>query len=272
MEKSEVVLYLFCFARPEEARQVAASSVDERNPVRIFRHSAEVCAVIGEVAREDFCGPEAERRMEQLSWVGPRALRHEAVIEEVMEHSPVMPARFGTLFSSLPALTQFMDVHREAISGFLQRVTGHREWSVQGRFDRSRAQQARAAEKLAAEQGHLSGLAEGIRYFTEKRIRHQAEQELEGWLERTQRQVAHNLAQHAADFRECAPLARERSDNQAEEVLNWAFLLHESKAASFLQEVDRANLEHAAEGLEFERSGPWPPFRFVPALAGAEAP
>jgi len=272
MEKSEVVLYLFCFARPEEARQVAASSVDERNPVRIFRHSAEVCAVIGEVAREDFCGPRAERQMEQLSWVGPRALRHEAVIEEVMEHSPVLPARFGTLFSSLPALTRFMDAHRAVIAQFQGRVAGQREWSVQGRFDRNRAQQARAAEKLAAEQGQLSSLAEGIRYFAEKRIRQQAEQEMGGWLEQTLRQVAHNLAQHATDFRQCDTLARERSDSQAEEVLNYAFLLPESKAASFLQEVDRANLEHAAEGLEFERSGPWPPFRFVPALAGAEAP
>ena len=272
MEESEVVLYLFCFARPEEARQVAASGVDERNPVFIFCHSAEVCAVIGEVAREEFCGPEAERRMEQLSWVGPRALRHEAVIEEVMEHSPVLPARFGTLFSSLPALTQFMDVHRAAIAQFLGRVAGHREWSVQGRFDRNRAQQARAAERLAAEQGQLSGLAEGTRYFAEKRIRHQAEQELGGWLEQTLRQVVNELARHASDCRECAPLARERSDNEAEEVLNWAFLLPESKAASFLQEVDRANLEHAAEGLVFEPSGPWPPFRFVPALAAAEAP
>jgi hypothetical protein len=271
MEKSEVVLYLFCFARPEEARQVAASSVDERNPVRIFRHSAEVCAVIGEVAREDFCGPQAERRMEQLSWVGPRALRHEAVIEEVMEHSPVLPARFGTLFSSLPALTQFMDAHRTVISQFLGRVAGQREWSVQGRFDRNRAQQARA-EKLAAEQIQLSSLAEGTRYFAEKRIRNQAEQEMGGWLEQTLRQVAHDLAQHATDFRQCDTLARERSDSQSEEVLNCAFLLPDSKAASFLQEVDRANLEHAAEGLEFERSGPWPPFRFVPPLAGAEAP
>ncbi|MGB9105723.1 MAG: GvpL/GvpF family gas vesicle protein, partial [Terriglobales bacterium] len=163
MEESEVVLYLFCFARPDEARQVAGSGVDQRNPVRIFRHSAEVCAVIGEVAREDFCGPEAERRMEQLSWVGPRALRHEAVIEEVMEHSPVLPARFGTLFSSLPALTEFMDAHRAAIAEFLGRVAGHREWSVQGRFHRNRAQQARATERLAAEQRHLSGLPEGIR-------------------------------------------------------------------------------------------------------------
>ena len=272
MEKSEVVLYLFCFARPEEARQVAASGVDERNPVLIFCPSAEVCAVIAEVAREDFCGPEAERRMEQLSWVGPRALRHEAVIEEVMEHSPVLPARFGTLFSSLPALTQFMDAHRAVIAQFLGRVAGQREWSVRGRFDRNRAQQARTAERLAAEPGQLSGLAEGTRYFAEKRFRHQAEQELGGWLEQALRQVVGELARHASDCRECAPLARERSDNQAEEVLNCAFLLPDSKAASFLQEVERANLEHAPKGLQFEPSGPWPPFRFVPALAGAEAP
>ena len=57
----------------------------------------------GQIRREEFAGPEAELNLQQLSWVGPRALRHEAVIEEVMASSPVLPARFGTLFSSAEA-------------------------------------------------------------------------------------------------------------------------------------------------------------------------
>ena len=272
MEENGVVLYLFCFARPEEVRPVAGNGVDERNPVRIFRHSADACAVIGEVAREEFCGPEAERQMEQLHWVGPRALRHEAVIEEVMEHSPVLPARFGTLFSSLPALAEFMDAHREAISQFLQRVTGRREWSVKGRLDRKRAQQALASERRTGEEERMSRLAEGARYFAQRSCRQHAERELAGWLERTMQHVAHNLAEHATDFRECAPLSPGRSDEGVEEVLNWAFLLPQSALSPFLRDLERANLEHARQGLQFEPSGPWPPFRFVPPLDGVAAP
>ena len=272
MQESEVVLYLFCFARPEEAGQVAGGGGDEHNPVRIFRHSAEVCAVIGEVAREEFCGPEAERQMQRLSWVGPRALRHEAVIEAVMERSPVFPVRFGTLFSSLPALTEFMDAHQEAISRFLQRVTGHREWSVKCRFDRKRAQQALASERQTGEGEQLSGLSQGARYLTQRRLRQYAERELGGWLGQTLRQVAHNLALHATDFRECAPLSSERSDQAVEEALNWAFLLPQCALFPFLKEVERANLDHARQGLQFEPSGPWPPFRFVPPLAAVAAP
>ncbi|MBZ5569631.1 MAG: GvpL/GvpF family gas vesicle protein [Acidobacteriia bacterium] len=272
MQESEVVLYLFCFARPEQARQMAGVVVDEHNPVRIFRHSAEVCAVIGEVAREEFCGPVAERQMQQLSWVGPRALRHEAVIEAVMEHSPVLPVRFGTLFSSLPALTEFMDAHQEAISRFLQRVTGHREWSVKCRLDRKRAQQALASERQTGEGEQLSGLSEGARYLTQRRLHQYAERELGSWLEQTLRRVAHNLAQHATDFRECVPLPAERSDEGVEEALHWVFLLPQCTLSPFLKDVDRANLAHAGQGLQFEASGPWPPFRFVPPLAPVVAP
>ena len=39
--------------------------------------------------------------MEDLAWVAPRALRHEEVILTVMEQGPVLPVRFGTVFSSL---------------------------------------------------------------------------------------------------------------------------------------------------------------------------
>ena len=272
MDNSEAVLYVFCFARSNGVLDVQGSGVDGHHPLWIFHHSPDLCAVLSHVAPEEFCGPAAELQMQELSWVGPRAFRHEAVIEEIMAQSPVLPLRFGTLFSSLRALTEFMDTHRETILDFLLRVTGHGEWSVKGLFDRKLAQQAVLSSFLSAQQEQLSELSEGMRYFAEQRIRNGAQRELSGWLEQTSRQMAQDLARHALEFRECAVVSHERSENGVEEVLNWAFLLPRSAMTAFQQHLDRANLDFGPRGLLFELSGPWPPFRFVPALSMATIP
>ena len=271
MLNGEDVLYVFCFARSSDVLDVHGSGVDG-HPLWIFHHAPELCAVVSHVAAEEFCGPAAERQMQELAWVGPRAFRHEAVIEEVMAHSPVLPLRFGTLFSSLEALTGFMDTHRETIVEFLLRVTGHREWSVRGLLNRTLAQQHVLSSCLAAQQEQLSAMAEGMRYFVEQRIRNHAQTELSGWLEQTSRQVACDLAGQALEFRECKVVSREGTENGVEEVLNWAFLLPSSAITAFQQSLDRINLEWGQQGLWFELSGPWPPYRFVPALSMAATP
>src|SRR5664279_4060638 len=158
MENNEPALYLFCFARSDAVREVQGTAVDGHSPLSIIRHSPDLCAVLSEIAQEDFCGPEAELHMQQLAWVAPRAVRHEAVIEEVMASSPVLPLPFGTLFSSLEALAQFVDQHRETIASFLSRVAIHEEWSVKGWFDRKQAQRALTSARLTAHQEQLSGM------------------------------------------------------------------------------------------------------------------
>src|ERR1019366_7794293 len=121
-------------------------------------------------AQEDFCGPEAERHMQQLDWVAPRAVRHEAVIEEVMASSPVLPVPFGTLFSSPEALSEFVEQHRGTMTAFLRRVADHGEWSVKGLFDRKQAQKSLTSERMAAQQNQLSAMPPGMRHFAEQRI------------------------------------------------------------------------------------------------------
>ncbi|MGA2903351.1 MAG: GvpL/GvpF family gas vesicle protein [Candidatus Korobacteraceae bacterium] len=272
MVNGEEVLYVFCFARSDGVLDIQGSGVDDHHPLWIFHHSPELCAVLSHVAAEEFCGPAAERQMQELTWVGPRAFRHEAVIEEVMALSPVLPVRFGTLFSSLKALTEFMDTHRETILEFLLRVSGHGEWSVKGLLNRTLAQHRVLSSCLSAQQEQLSAMAEGMRYFAEQRIRNHAQTEVSGWLEQTSRQVARDLAGHALEFRECKVVSHQATESGIEEVLNWAFLLPSSALTAFQQRLDRANLDLGQQGLLFELSGPWPPFRFVPALSVAGTP
>lgn len=272
MENGETALYLFCFARGDAVRGLQATAVDGHRPLLTIQHSPDVWAVASEVAREDFSGPAAELHLQQLAWVAPRAVRHEAVLEEVMAHSPVLPLPFGTLFSSAEVLSKFVDQHRETIARFLQRVAGHAEWSVKGWLDRKQALQGLTSTRLAAEQNRLSALPPGTRHFAEQRISRDIESGLGLWLDETRHSVANDLTGYASDFRECALSPRAHSESGAEEVLNWAFLLPASAISSFQERVQQANLDHRPQGLSLQLSGPWPPFRFVPALSSAGAP
>jgi hypothetical protein len=272
MKKSQGALYLFCFARSDLVGEIEGTGVDGHLPLHLFQPFPDLCAIVSEVPLEDFCGPAAELRMQELAWVGPRALRHEAVVEQVMRHSPVLPVRFGTLFSSQESLARFLDIHRETISQFLERVADQEEWSIKGLLDRKQAGQALISASLAAQQGQLATLPPGTRYFQEQRIRSAGEKELSLWLNETRRQVASDLMKQASDFRECQVVPREPPESGTEVVLNWAFLLPRGATAAFRLQIDQVNERHATSGLVFELSGPWPPYRFVPPLSMGTAP
>src|SRR5271157_1720522 len=272
METAQTALYLFCFARSNLIGELEGTGVDGRYPLSVFRRFPNLCAILSEVRLEDFCGGAAELDMRDLAWLGPRALRHEAVVEEVMRHSPVLPARFGTLFASQERLTEFLDRHRTAISQFLERIADQEEWSVRGLLDRSQAGHALTSASLAAQEAQLAALPPGRRYFEEQRIRAGAEKELSLWLKETRRQVANHLRQQASDFCECPEVPREPPESGIEVVLNWAFLLPKSATLAFRARIAQMNEKHAMGGLVLELSGPWPPYRFVPPLSMGAAP
>ncbi len=273
MAENHNALYLYCIARSDSVGELSGTGVDGRHSLSVLRSSPDLCAVVSEVALDDFCGPAAERRMEQLAWIGPYALRHEAVVEEVMRLSPVLPSRFGTLFSSRDKLEEFLALHRETIAHFLERAADLEEWSVKGFLNRKQALEGLASARLNAEQAQLATLAPGRRYFEEKRIRAEAEKELGRWLYQTCHNPPGELREHATDFCECpVHLAASPPEGTSEMVLNWAFLLRKSAVAKFRPQIDKLNASAGAAGLVFELSGPWPPYRFVPPLLPGARP
>ena len=113
-EASGLGIYLYCLARPECLSVVQGPriepdlrGVDERYPVMALEEAGMV-AVIGEVDTGEFC----DQNLQTLSWVGPRACRHEAVVERIMGASPVLPVKFGTIFRSRTSLKEFLGRHR----------------------------------------------------------------------------------------------------------------------------------------------------------------
>jgi Gas vesicle synthesis protein GvpL/GvpF len=260
---SETAYYLFCFARSGLLPELSGTGVDGEQPLQV-RSFAGLAAVLSTVMVADFCGPAAEAKMEDISWLGIRAWRHEAVIEHVMAHSPVFPARFGTIFSTLENLEGLQRKHEGTISRFLDRMSDHEEWGVKGLLNRERALQGLQSYHQAGME--LASLPPGMRYLREQRARVSAEKELNQWLQKTCARVADDLRGFATDLRARKVIATANSEGASEVVLNWAFLTPKIARADLRGRVERASAELAEQGLTFEITGPWPPYNFTPPL------
>ena len=269
MESEAKVIYVFCFARPGLELNLSETGVDGHSPVLVC-HSPSATAVFSELPLEEFRSPAADARMQDLAWVAPRACRHEQVVEALMSDSPVLPVPFGTLFSSLLSLRQFMDTHASAISRFLDQIADQEEWAVKGFVAKDKARQSFLRQELATHAGQLEALSPGKRYIEEQRLQKEVAKTVSGWLQATCRTLAEDLRQQASAFEKRRILETGEGKDGSAPIFSWAFLLPRNTVEGFRKQIDLAGERYAAEGLRFELSGPWPPYSFAPCL-GNEA-
>ena len=264
MEDRQAV-YLYCFACKNTFQTVEGMGIDGLYPI-FMATAKDITAVVSMVSLDAFNGPEAESKMKDLSWIGPRTLRHEEVVETVMEHSPVLPARFGTIFLSLKGIEEILHTHHDRISHFLDRVSGKNEWAVKGLLDRERAVKEIYAMGLEREAVRLSSLSPGMRYLQEKRIRADVEKDLKERVKDIAIEVLNGLCLHASDFTEHKLVSRDVTGSDREMILNWAFLVPGESAEAFHGRIIEVSGRYETKGVLFELSGPWPPYSFCPSL------
>jgi gas vesicle protein GvpL/GvpF len=118
-------LYLYGFARPGVLGPLDVNGVVEGRQVGVIVMQG-LAAVVSEVPLEAFEAALATGEPDP-AWIVPRAVRHERVIEAVMALSPVLPVRFGALFSSPGALEGLVTAHREEIARFLDYYPGKKD-------------------------------------------------------------------------------------------------------------------------------------------------
>src|SRR5208282_486821 len=128
-EDTKSVFYVYGFTRAGLAPEAAGAAmtqaggsagllsggIDEPHPP-FFQRRGTVAAVLSRVSPSEFCGPTGEKNLQDLAWLAPRACRHQAVLEQVMRWGPVLPARFGTLFSSMAKLESFLRKHEAVMT------------------------------------------------------------------------------------------------------------------------------------------------------------
>ena len=258
-------IYLFCLTPPIPLPEISGNGIDGKHPLFIEVIGG-VAAVMAEVELDEFTGPEAIEKMTDLSWVAPRALRHEEVILAAMGQGPVLPVRFSTVFSSLAAAAESLLQHQEGLKTFFKDIACKQEWILKGFANLPQARARLTAERLAAEKNQLEGLSPGKRYFFEQKTKGAVDKETNFWLKGIGEKIETLARGASVGFNKCRVQSREASGRSEEMFFHGALLLSELKVAELVAMVDTWNECQKVLGLQIELSGPWPPYHFAPLL------
>ena len=259
-------VYLYCFARSVASRDLGAAPVDGGKGVTSLQ-VGQVMAAFSEVELNEFEGESAETHLGDPAWIIPRVRHHERVVAGVMRSSPVLPVRFGAVFSSKRALAELLEDKYEEISHFLDYVSDKEEWAVKGFVDTEKgAQWLLASDPALLEQRSRMPESRGARYFHEKQLRTAAQRRLKRWCGSVARQISEELKSCAVDSRVLDLQPKALSERDAEMVFNCGFLLRRGQVADFLGRVEQVKAEYAAQGVMLDATGPWPPYSFCPSI------
>ena len=262
------VYYLFCLIPADAAPLAAGAGIDASSSVFVERLQA-AAAVLCETPLEEFVGADAEKRLQDLSWIGPRAIRHEEIIMAFSRQGPVLPVRFGTVFSSREHMMATLEKHLKKITEFLRYIADKEEWTLKGLMNRQAARTCFMTQRLAEQADDLTLLSPGKRYFAEQRLKLAVDKDLQFRLRAGTEEVIKRLNAIALDFSPRRLLSRDLTEKDEEMFFNGAFLIPKVSPDRLKETVFELNTEGKGRGLRYDLSGPWPPYSFAPALGEA---
>jgi hypothetical protein len=231
-----------------------------------------VAAVFSPVAMAEFDGETAQRNFQDPAWVVPRACWHDLVLRHVMERSPVLPVRFGAVFTAPEFIRDQLSRKRAEISGFLDRMSSREEWSLKafGHLERTGAWLLRTDPALR-EKGRQAPASPGARYLHDRHLALQAARQARQLWRSAAGELREDLGRCALELQPLPLRRRDPSEREDEMIFHAAFLLEREGVADFRTRVEGLEAALRERGLTFEASGPWPPYNFCPLIVEGAA-
>jgi hypothetical protein len=236
-----------------------SSSVDARHQVVVLEEGP-LAGVASRVSLDEFDEPALEERLGDAAWLEEKIRSHEQVLEAVLEHAPVVPCRFCTVYRTENDLRRFLAERRDALVEALASVAGRVELGVKAFVDPERF--SAADESLREAKERVAGAEGGRAYLEARRLEKRIGEE----LRRFQGAVAAELHQRLLAAAEDGVLLDlqppELSGRDEEMLFNAAYLVEDQ--SRFERELGSVANEQRPRGIELELTGPWPPYNFVP--------
>ena len=218
----------------------------------------ELAAIASAVPLNEFGDAAIEQNLRDSAWLEQKVRAHEAVLEAALGRTPLVPFRFGTIFSSRAHVEEMLRENRD-LTATLNRLRGSFELGVKGFLDPRRFE-ARAREE-DAEDAPTSGRAYLLRKQRDRRLTEARES-----FKATRARESHERLSAAAQEARLNALQRpEVTGREAEMFLNGAYLVHPESEPGFRGTLAELESIYGPHGVEYELTGPWPPYNFVEA-------
>ena len=252
---SVTLSYVFCLVRG--ARRPVVRDIPDGMPggsdLRAIEVGDQLWAIVETVREADYSEGALVRDLQNLDWVGERAVAHERVIERFLSASAVLPMQLFTMFTSDERVAEHVRADRRRIARILKRIDRKVEWGLRLTWDEKAAR-----EKIDRKRPRER---EGAAYLARKR----------DILDLNRAQLAEARVEagrlYKAISREATEALRrtslERAAPGSRLLLDAAFLVPAAQAAAFRASLRKHSRPLHGYGVAVLLTGPWPPYNFI---------
>jgi hypothetical protein len=273
---SVTLSYVFCLVRG--ARRPVVRDVRDGMPggsgLRAIEVGDQLWAIVETVREADYGEGALARGLQNLDWVGERAVAHERVIERYLSAPAILPMQLFSMFTSDDRVVEHVRTDRRRVARILKRIDRKVEWGLRLTWDEKAAREnidrkhadpkgPRRRAEAAKAGADLSGprARQGSAYLARKR----------DILEVNRAQLAEARVEagrlYKAISREATEALRrtslERAAPGSRLLLDAAFLVPAAKAAAFRASLRKHTRGLHGSGVAVSLTGPWPPYNFI---------
>ena len=262
----ETVVYLYGVVTDASPPPPADLRGIDDAPVRLVP-AGSLAAIVSDVGAAAYTQEAVEAGLTDVGWAGERGVEHERVLTWFVDRTTVIPSAPFSLHAGEERVVERLAEHRQRLEEAARRLAGHREmgvriWRHEEAFVAQLGEHSLPLRQLA---GEMDGAAPGRRYLLGRKFEALRAEESVRITEQVVRQAAGELRAISADARTLPIPSAGPADRTRTLVLHAAYLVADAASKNFEATVQQLASTHRQAGLEWEFTGPWPPYHFVGA-------
>lgn len=235
-------------------------------PVRLVP-AGSLAAIVSDVGAAAYSQEAIEAGLTDVRWAGERGVEHERVLTWFVDRTTVIPSAPFSLHAGEERVIERVAEHRERLEEAARRLAGHREmgiriWRHEEVFVAQLSEHSPPLRQLA---GEMDNATPGRRYLLGKKFEALRAEESVRMTEQIVRQAIAELRAFSSDARILPIPSAGPADRTRTLVLHAAYLVADGVSKDFEATVQQLASTNRQAGLEWEFTGPWPPYHFVGA-------
>lgn len=250
---SPTLSYVFCLVR--SARRPTLRGITDGMPggadLRAIEVGDDLWAIVQSVPDAQYGEEALARGLQNLDWVGPRAIAHERVIESFLSAAALLPMQLFTMFTSDERVAEHVRLDRGRIVRILKRVEKKVEWGLRLTFN-EQSMREKAARKSARS---------GTEFLARKRDILDVNRARLAAARKTADSVFKSMTRQAAAAQRRTSLERAAPGSRL--LLDAAFLVAADKSRAFKSVIRQHARELRGAGVDVSLTGPWPAYNFI---------
>lgn len=223
-------------------------------------------AVVSKVKLNEFGHPHIEENLENLSWLKEKAELHMILIQNVMEHTQIIPLKFCTIFNDEERINGFLEEHLEGLTKNLTKIKNKEEWSCKIYWEKKDFIDNFMGKEREEIEKKTSKISEGAAYFMKKKLEGNLNEKAVDKANWLVGKITQSLNDMGLDIKKNKILAKEITGRNEEMLMNYALLIDVDDKSTFYEKMKGLQEKVESKGLLLEYTGPWPSYSFVEPL------